>query len=136
MKFKRSEVPQNSSFLDPYFKIRNWEDNGKIYEKIGIKKYKKMWEFYMRLRGKQKIIDELESLSLDELREKTKQLEKTHLIGGHIMIGIFFMIGYQFQISEFIISAIVSELIANIPPILLQRRTRGKIEQIIKRSEE
>ncbi len=120
-----------STCTSDYFKDKNWEQKGKIYEQLGIHFFRKLlvivgWE---KLNKKENPIKN-NLAALVHLEYRTKQSELGHLIIFFIVGGfsIYVAIRYSFSASGWLIFL---NLLLNFYPILLQRYNRPRLQRAI-----
>ena len=134
----------NNIFSDKYYETRYFERDGKIYEYIGIRMFKKIIMYQVKNRKVENY--NIIKLSLDGLisfEKKTRDNEKIHVILGIYMLVFTILIGLLvsiftnnfFAIFSIIIGFIIGNIIGNIYPICLQRYNRIRINKILNRSE-
>lgn len=114
-----------------YFKVKRWEQNGKVYESVGINLYRRLlvvlgWE---KLNKKSKPVKK-DINALLFLYGKTKQDELGHIIVFTIVLGftIFVALNFGFMNTLWLL---VLNILMNLYPILLQRYNRPRIERAI-----
>lgn len=125
----------NMLFNENYFKAKQFEKSGKIYERIGIKIYKRM---IMHLTMRKKIGNyNLMNYSVDELKyfEKiTRYNEKYHVIA--FFFTLFFILIISFFSNSIIgnfciLICILCNIFGNFYPICLQRYNRIRINKVL-----
>ncbi len=114
-----------------YYKTKDWENNGKIYEKFGIHLFRKMlvligWEKLNKKTNPVK--NDLESLL--HLEYRTKQSELGHLIIFFIVLGFTIYVALKFSFRESLWLWILN-IILNVYPILLQRYNRPRYQRAL-----
>ncbi|MDR7211004.1 hypothetical protein [Flavobacterium piscis] len=120
-----------SKFGSNYYKTKDWENKGKIYETFGINLFRKLlvlvgWE---KLNKKSNPVkNDLEALLLLEYR--TKQSELGHLIIFFIVFGftIYVSLKFTFVASLWLLFL---NVILNFYPILLQRYNRPRLQRAL-----
>lgn len=122
-----------STLNSPYFNLKSWEMNGKLYEIMGINVFRKLlvligWE---KLNKKTKPVDK-NMATLMNLHYRTKLDELAHLIIFVIVAGVTGVVASKFG---FLLSLwlIILNLLLNLYPICLQRYNRPRIERVIGR---
>lgn len=127
-------------FTDRYYRIKKFEQDGEIYKKIGVDKFKRILLRSAITRRnevpfKNYFLNSLSKKGLIEFKNRTKKSERNHVI-----LGVIFLI-YQFRIIiymegivdfAFFILFSVLNIVLNLYPIFLQRYTRSRIERILK----
>jgi hypothetical protein len=126
-------------FNNKYYRIKHFEREGKIYESLGIKWFKKLLLKIARSRKNEAPFNRyfLKELSIEgiiEFENKSKKSERSHVI-----IAIIILV-YQFRIIIFLegISDVlfllfftVLNVLTNIYPIFLQRYNRIRIKRVL-----
>lgn len=128
-------------FNDKYYSIKHFEREGKIYEILGIKWFKRLLLRIARSR-KNKVpfngyfLNQLSIEGIIEFENKSKKSERSHVI---IAIIILF---YQFRIiiflegfldALFLLFFTVLNVITNIYPIFLQRYNRIRMKRVLQK---
>ena len=121
-----------------YFKAWKWENEGKIYEKIGIKKWKTKWPDFSNIITKifpnimpKKRIDMGLKEKLPILIKECCVAEGTHTI--------CFVLGFiPLAIWPGVASAVLGVLwaLTHVPPIIIQRYNRPRFKETLKRFSE
>ena len=121
-----------------YFKAWKWENDGKIYEKIGIKKWKTKWPDFSNIITKifpnimpKKRIDM-------GLKEKLPILIKECCV-AEATLNICFVLGFiPLAIWPGVASAVLGVLwaLTHVPPIIIQRYNRPRFKETLKRFSE
>lgn len=120
-----------SKFNSDYYKIKDWENRGKIYENFGINVFRKLlvlvgWE---KLNKKSNPVkNDLESLI--HLEYRTKQSELGHLIIFFIVFGFTIYVAIKFTFIESLWLLFLN-IILNVYPILLQRYNRPRLQRAL-----
>ncbi|GGF16413.1 hypothetical protein GCM10011518_27290 [Flavobacterium limi] len=120
-----------SKFNSGYYKTKDWENKGKLYEKFGINLFRKLlvlvgWEKLNKKANPVK--NDLESLL--HLEYRTKQSELGHLIVFFIVLGFKIYVALRFTFVESV-WLIILNIIFNVYPILLQRYNRPRIQRAL-----
>lgn len=123
-----------SDFNSSYFKEKNWEKKGKIYESLGINIFRKLlvgigWE---KLNKKSKPVEK-NAKALTYLHHRTKQDELGHLIILLIVLGFNIYVAWKFGILQSL-WLLVLNIVLNLYPIFLQRYNRPRLERVIQLS--
>ena len=125
-------------WINPYsflFKSWKWENEGKVYEKIAIKKWKTKWPDFSNIVTKifpkvmpKKRLDMSASQKLPVLIKESCVAETTHAI-------CFFLGFIPLAIWPGVASAVLGVLwaLTHIPPIIIQRYNRPRFKQTIAR---
>ena len=121
-----------------YFKAWKWENEGEIYEKIGIKKWKTKWPDFSNIITKifpnimpKKRIDMGLKEKLPILIKECCVAEATHTI--------CFVLGFiPLAIWPGVASAVLGVLwaLTHVPPIIIQRYNRPRFKETLKRFSE
>ena len=120
-----------SKFSSDYYKVKDWERNGKIYEKLGINIFRKLlvlvgWE---KLNKKDNPVkNNIEALA--HLEYRTKQSELGHLIIFFIVLCFTVYVSIKFSIVESLWLFFLN-IILNVYPILLQRYNRPRLQRAL-----
>ncbi|KAB2328092.1 hypothetical protein F7731_26130 [Cytobacillus depressus] len=131
----------NRIFNDKYYSIKHFEREGKIYEILGIKWFKRLLLRIARSRKNEVpfngyFLKELSIEGIIEFENKSKKSERSHVI---IAIIILF---YQFRIIIFLEGILdvlfllfftLLNVISNIYPIFLQRYNRIRIKRVLQK---
>lgn len=118
-------------FDSGYYKTKDWENKGKIYENFGINIFRKLlvlvgWE---KLNKKSNPVkNDLEALVFLEYR--TKQSELGHLIIFFIVLGFTIYVALKFTFAESLWLLFLN-IILNVYPILLQRYNRPRLQRAL-----
>lgn len=118
-----------------YYEIRNFEQTGKIYEHLGIKKFKRILLYIAHSKQKQIPFKNyfIKDYSIDGLKEfdaMSRKSEKYHVILAFILFLYTIRIGVSIDsISDaiFLLFFMIINILFNIYPILLQRYNRIRI---------
>ncbi|MCI9844862.1 hypothetical protein [Flavobacterium pectinovorum] len=115
-----------------YYKTKDWENKGKIYETFGINLFRKLlvlvgWEKLNKKANPVK--NDLESLI--HLEYRTKQSELGHLIIFFIVLGFTIYVALKFTFAKSL-WLLVLNVIFNLYPILLQRYNRPRLQRALK----
>lgn len=128
-------------FNDKYYSIKHFEREGKIYEILGIKWFKRLL-LRIAMSRKNKVpfngyfLNQLSIEGIIEFENKSKKSERSHVI---IAIIILF---YQFRIiiflegfldALFLLFFTVLNVITNIYPIFLQRYNRIRMKRVLQK---
>ena len=120
-----------SKFNSSYYKIKDWENGGKIYENFGVNLFRKLlvlvgWE---KLNKKSNPVkNDLEALT--HLEYRTKQSELGHLIIFFIVFGFTIYVAIKFAFIESLWLLFLN-VILNVYPILLQRYNRPRLQRAL-----
>ncbi len=120
-----------SKFDSGYYKTKDWENKGKIYENFGINIFRKLlvlvgWE---KLNKKSNPVkNDFEALVFLEYR--TKQSEFGHLIIFFIVLGFNIYVALKFTFAESLWLLFLN-VILNVYPILLQRYNRPRLQRAL-----
>jgi len=128
-------------FNDNYFGIKKFERDGKIYENIGVKWFKKFLLNLAKKRRHERPFKNyfIKENSIDGLIDFEKRTRKSEM--AHVIIVIV-ILAYQVRMIIFIdgVSDIifllfftVLNIIANLYPICLQRYNRIRINRVIQK---
>lgn len=121
--------------LENHFPYKSFvfEKQGKIYEKIHIRKWKTKWPDASKLFNKilgefypKKQIESNDTAKISVLIKESCIAESTHFIA--ILLG-FFCLKIWFSVYGFIIS--VLWMLWNIPPIIIQRYNRPRLKKVM-----
>jgi hypothetical protein len=120
-----------SKFDSAYYKTKDWEKKGKIYESFGINIFRKLlvlvgWEKLNKKANPVK--NDLESLI--HLEYRTKQSELGHLIIFFIVLGFTIYVALKFTFAESLWLLFLN-IIFNVYPILLQRYNRPRLQRAL-----
>ncbi|MES2761082.1 MAG: hypothetical protein V4677_02705 [Bacteroidota bacterium] len=129
--FKFTETLK-AEYTSPYYKEKNWEKTGKIYEYLGINVFRKLlvligWE---KLNKKANPVNKNQE-SLTHLEYRTKQSEFGHLLVFVIVLGFNIVVIFNFGLTESV-WLLVLNILLNVYPILLQRYNRPRLNRAIK----
>lgn len=118
-----------------YYDEKDWENSGKIYEKLAINLFRKLlvlvgWE---KLNKKANPVEK-NLKALNHLKYGTKQSEFGHIVILFIVLGfnIVVFVKYGFTASLWLL---VLNIFLNLYPIFLQRYNRPRLIKVIKISE-
>lgn len=116
------------------FRTYSFEKNGKLYEKIGVRKWKEKWPDASRLLHK--IVKKIPSKTLGkEAEKKIPVLLKESCVaeGTHVFALIFgFACIWIWRHVGGVLFAFIYALI-NIPPIIIQRYNRPRLLRVYER---
>lgn len=117
-----------------YFREKEWERRGKIYEDLGINFFRKLlvWTGWEKLTKKSNPIAK-NTEALMNLQYQTKKAELGHLIILFIVLGFNVFVAFKFGILKSLWLLLLNVLL-NLYPIFLQRYNRPRIERAIKLS--
>lgn len=116
---------------DWYFAPKSFERSGKVYEKLGIRKFHKLYlatygKFLSNISGQK---NWLNPYSIEELKncQKSRNFDETaHILGSLIMAGIttsdIITGDYQDVLRE-----VITNTIINVYPIMMQRYNRNRL---------
>ena len=127
-------------FNDNYYRIKEFEQDGEIYKKLGVNKFKRvLLRIAIKRRNeipfKNYFLNNFSNEGLIEFKDRTKKSERAHVI-----LGVIFFI-YQLRIIIFMDGIVdfaffiffsVINIVTNLYPIFLLRYNRSRIERIIK----
>jgi hypothetical protein len=124
-------------FNDAYYEMKNFEKDGKIYELLEIKTFKKA---VMKLAYKEKVENyNLMTYSikgLEDYEKKSRSNEKIHFIGFIIMLFPTLAMCFFFESIRNVILfllLIFINLCVNFYPVCLQRYNRIRIRKVLSR---
>ena len=115
------------------FQSFGFEKNGKIYDKIKIKKWKTKWPDASRIMHK--IFPKIPVKRFDDKSpEKVKVLLKESCVAEttHIVAFLFSFFALLFWMSVLSIILTVLYALVNIPPILIQRYNRPRLKKSLR----
>lgn len=120
-----------SEFVSDYYKLKSWEQGGKIYEKLGINIFRKLlvlvgWEKLNKKANPVK--NNIEDLT--HLAYRTKQSELGHIIIFFIVLGFTIYVGIKFTIADSL-WLIFLNIILNVYPAFLQRYNRPRFQRAL-----
>ena len=143
VKLELQTLSWSSKFLgifDFYFKPKCFERRSKLYEKLGIRHFKKfmfggdyMNGFLRKLDPSHRMIGEL-GLSPTSYEGYTRLYETGHLLASFYG-GSIIMENFREENNERAIAGILVNLATNIYPIMLQRYNRARIYRLLERKE-
>lgn len=121
----------NSPLTSPYYDEKEWEQNGKIYERLGINFFRKL----LVLIGWEKVIRkafpiEKNNQALVKLYHQTKKSELDHLIILFIVLGFNVFVAFKFGVIKSL-SLLILNILLNLYPIFLQRYNRPRIRKAV-----
>lgn len=130
-------------FDEKYYKIKHFEQDGKIYEYLGIKRFRKALLHIAKDRKdevpfKNYFLTEYSVNAIKKYEQMSRKSEKSHVIIATVMllytvrIGVF--IKDIFDIMFLLFFTLVN-IITNIYPIFLQRYNRIRIQKILNKIE-
>lgn len=121
-----------SQYTSSYYKQKKWEQDGKIYEGLGINFYRKLlvWIGWERLNKKNNPVEK-NTTALLQLYYKTKQSESGHLIILIIVLAFTVFVASKYGISN-ALSLLILNILLNLYPVFLQRYNRPRIERVLK----
>lgn len=124
-----------SPFTADYYKEKEWEHRGKIYELLGINIFRKLllWVGWEKLNKKSNPIEK-NTKSLSHLHYRTKQSELGHIIIFIIVLGFTVFVALQYGIRESL-WLLVLNIVLNLYPIFLQRYNRHRYVRALHLSE-
>lgn len=124
-----------SPFTSGYYKEKEWEDRGKIYELLGINLFRKLllWIGWEKLNKKSNPIEK-NTISLSHRHYRTKQSELGHIIIFIIVLGFTVFVALEYGIRESL-WLLVLNILLNLYPIFLQRYNRPRYQRAIYLSE-
>lgn len=119
----------NLKLNSPYFEEKLWEKNGKIYRYFGVDVYRKLlvwagWEKIVRSKNK----FERNLSSIKEIELKTRDSELGHLVIAIIVFITAFLTANSLWEARWFI---ITNLLLNIYPIMLQRYNRPRLRRFI-----
>jgi hypothetical protein len=120
-----------SPLTSSYYKEKEWERRGKVYEHFGINFFRKLlvligWESVIR---KSNPIEK-NTGTLVNLHYQTKKSELEHLIILVIVLGFNIFVAFKFGVLKSV-WLLVLNILFNLYPIFLQRYNRPRIERAI-----
>ena len=113
----------------PYFEEKPWEKNGKIYQSLGVDFYRKLlvWAGWEKIvRSKNNFKHKLSSLK--EIESKMRDSELGHLVIAIIVFITAFLTADSLKEARWFI---ITNLLLNIYPVMLQRYNRPRLKRII-----
>ena len=117
---------------DWYFEPMSFERDGRIYERLGVKRFKRTYIGFMKrylitetLRGR-------DEKSLQHLINSTKWYEGTHLV---LNCGLSILIASELANGYYKGAALLGlvNTLTNIYPIMMQRYNRGRLYKTLER---
>jgi predicted outer membrane lipoprotein len=120
-----------SQLTSSYYNEKEWEQRGKIYERVGIKFFRKLlvWIGWEKLNKKANPIEK-NTQTLMNLHYQTKKSELGHVIVFFIVLGFNVFVAFKFGILKALWLLILNVLL-NLYPIFLQRYNRPRIQRAI-----
>lgn len=120
-----------SPFTSPYYTERNWEADGKLYERLGINVFRKLlvWVGWEKLNKKSNPITK-STKALIQLHYRSKQSEFGHIIILITVLGFTVFVALEFGFVESLWLLFLNILL-NLYPILLQRYNRPRLARAI-----
>ncbi|WP_126246158.1 glycosyl-4,4'-diaponeurosporenoate acyltransferase CrtO family protein [Chitinophaga rhizosphaerae] len=120
-----------SPLASTYYHAKEWEQKGKIYERIGINFYRKLlvgvgWE---KLNKKSNPV-ERNTAALEHLHYQTRKSELGHAIILVIVLGFNVYVAVRFGVLKSL-WLLVLNILLNLYPVLLQRYNRPRLERAI-----
>jgi hypothetical protein len=114
-----------------YYHEKGWEQNGKIYEHLGINFFRKLlvWIGWEKVIRKSNPIEK-NTRSLVNLHYQTKKSELDHLIILVIVLGFNVLVAFKFGVLKSL-SLLILNVLLHVYPIFLQRYNRPRIERAI-----
>ncbi|ETZ24112.1 hypothetical protein [Pedobacter sp. V48] len=114
-----------------YFKEKEWERSGKIYEYLGINFFRKLlvWIGWEKVIRKSNPIEK-NAKALVNLHYQTKKSELDHLIILLIVLGFNMFVALEFGVLKSLWLLLLNVLL-NLYPIFLQRYNRPRIARAI-----
>ncbi|MBU2101116.1 hypothetical protein KKH05_00090 [Patescibacteria group bacterium] len=113
-----------------YFTPRFWERRGKLYELFGIRIFKKYLpisgDLMMRKVFRGKMLENGHTETLENYERFTRVCECIHLVFFFVYLSALFSHGH-------VITVVVSNLLVNVYPIMLQRYNRARLYRILER---
>jgi len=121
-----------ANLTSDYFKEKTWENQGKIYEKLGINVFRKLLVFI----GWEKITKQANPVkknldALIHLEYETKQSELSHLIIFFIVLGFTIYVAVKHGVSASLWLLFLN-VVLHVYPVFLQRYNRPRIQRAIK----
>ncbi|WP_442587439.1 hypothetical protein ACSBL2_15450 [Pedobacter sp. AW31-3R] len=121
----------NNPLTSPYYDEKEWEQRGKIYERFGVKIFRKL----LVLIGWEKVIRkafpiEKNNQALTKLYYQTKKSELDHLIILVIVLGFNVFVAFKFGVVKSLWLLVLNVLL-NLYPIFLQRYNRPRIRKAV-----
>lgn len=112
---------------DLYFTPRFWERSGKLYELLGIRFFKKYLpttgDLMQRKVWRRKTLGDGRTKTLKSYERTTRMCEVTHLIFFFAYFSLFLVPGNTTL-------DVVSNLLVNVYPIMLQRYNRARLYRV------
>jgi hypothetical protein len=120
-----------SQFNSSYFDKKEWEQHGKIYERLGVNLFRKL----LVLIGWEKVIRksnpiEKNKKALANLHYQTKKSELDHLIIFIIVLGFNIFVAFKFGVVKSLWLLLLN-VILHVYPIFLQRYNRPRMERVL-----
>lgn len=121
-----------SPLTSGYYNARSWEQQGKIYENLGINIFRKLlvWVGWEKLTRKSNPVGK-NTDALMQLSYGTKKSELGHLIIFWIVLGFTIVVAARFGVAKSLWLFILNILL-NVYPVFLQRFNRPRIERAIR----
>jgi hypothetical protein len=126
-------------FSDHYYQPKRWEKDGKIYEYMGVKYFKKLLFYFARNKRKDAFyrnyfLKEHSLQGLASFEKKTRKSERSHVIIAFWMLlfTIFLLLDIRSVWDQLvIIMFVITNIFTNIYPIFLQRYNRFRIQKVL-----
>jgi hypothetical protein len=120
-----------NQLIKSYIRPKSWENDGRIYEQLGVKAFFKITPFELRraLTGK-KPKPLKNKRDVKRYYRDTILAELTHLFSFLFILGVSLYIGFTggFRIAVVIM---VINILANLYPIFLMRYNRGRLRRVV-----
>lgn len=123
-----------SNFVSNYYNEKVWEQNGKIYENLGINIFRRLlvlvgWE---KLNKKANPVKN-DFQSLSNLEYRTKQSELGHIIIFFVVLGFTVYVALKHDFKESLWLMFLN-VVLNVYPIFLQRYNRPRLQRALRLS--
>ena len=117
-----------------YFSSRKWEQNGQVYEMLGINIFRKIlvWVGWEKLNKKSNPVEKNIN-AVKNLHYRTKQSELGHSIIFIIVLGFNIYVALEYGILKSLWLLVLNVLL-NLYPIFLQRFNRPRLERVLRLS--
>lgn len=120
-----------SELASSYYHQKEWEQKGKMYERLGINIFRKLlvWSGWEKIIRKSFPIENNTS-ALTKLYYQTKKSELDHLIIFFIVLGFNVFVALKFGILRSL-WLLVLNIVLHLYPVFLQRYNRPRIERAV-----
>ena len=113
---------------DWYFEPKEFEKSGKLYERLGVKKFK---DFLIKRNDQSKYyLSEDKGRALRGYKKKTRQFETVHLVGTALFAGLSpITLAFETDVEKISYLGLITgaNILCNIYPIMLQRYNRNRL---------